>query len=158
MTLKLISFDYIRAGYEGKDFRRICKPSKEGAVFQDRSVWELFREEHFDTIEALGDEEPTVQEDIAAHPTLDMVDVLTARDARWKEQAEKPLKRNFKHSVRRLDDRLEDAKPKAVLRQVSDLLDSIDTEQDSFTKDSDVAQLVRDINRKTYELKKILGQ
>jgi hypothetical protein len=155
--LKVIAFDYIRSGFEGKDFRRICKPGRDGSLFQNRRVWESFRDNHFETTDAI--EEPDVQEEIESHPEIaDVIKVLRARDDRWTKQIENPFKRNFKHNERRLEDDMDDAKPKEILIKVQELLESIDTNQDGFLTDPAVAELVRSINRTTYELKKILGQ
>lgn len=155
--LKVISFDYIRSGFEGKDFRRICKPGKEGSLFEVEVVWEAFRDRHFEVVEEI--EEPSVQEEIEAHPiTEDVVDILKARDDRWNDKVGQPLKTNFKHSESRLDLRMDDERPREILLKVKDLLESIDTTQDGFLNDPDVADLVSTINKLTYRLKKILGQ
>lgn len=155
--LKVIAFDYIRYEQEGKEFRRICKPGKEGSIFQDRLIWESFRDTHFETMDAIAEE--SVDEEIAhAHADIDVVDVLRARDSKWKSEISDSFKNNLKYSVRRLDDRMEDAKPKEILKKVRDLLKEIDTEQDSFLNDEGVAALVSEINRMTYRLKRELGQ
>lgn len=155
--LKAISFDYIRYEQEGKEFRRICKPGKDGAIFQDQDIWESFRDTHFETVDAV--EEESVEEAVRNAPEgIDEVDILKARDAQWKDKVSDGLKNNLKYSVRRIDDRVEDARPKEILRKVRDLLKSIDTEQDGFLNDVGVGDLVREINQLTYRLKKELGQ
>jgi hypothetical protein len=155
--LKVIAFDYIRYEQEGKEFRRICKPGKEGSIFQDRLIWESFRDTHFETMDAIAEE--SVDEEIAhAHADIDVVDVLRARDSKWKSEISDSFKNNLKYSVRRLDDRMEDAKPKEILKKVRDLLKEIDTEQDGFLNDEGVVALVSEINRMTYRLKRELGQ
>ncbi len=156
--LKLISFDYIRFEQEGKEFRRICKPStSDGSIFQNQTIWESFRDNHFETTDSI--EEDSVEEEVRNAPAnIDIVDTLKARDAKWKTEVSNNFKRNLKYSVRQLDDYMDDAKPKEILRKVKDLLKGIDTEQDGFLNDEGVAELVREINRITYDLKKILGQ
>ena len=155
--LKAISFDYIRSEQEGKEFRRICKPSKDGAIFQNHSVWESFRDKHFDRMDSV--EEKSVEETVKSAPEgIDEVEILKARDASWKKQVSDDLKNNLKYSVRLIDDYREDQKPKEILRKVRDLLKSIDTEQDGFLNDDVVSDLVREINKIIYKLKKELGQ
>lgn len=155
--LKLIAFDYIRYEQEGKEFRRICKPSKEGSIFQDEMIWESFRDTHFETMDAM--EEKTVDEEIEGAPEgFDVVDVLKARDSKWKNEVSDSFKNNLKYSVRRLDDKMDDAKPKEILKKVRDLLKDIDTEQDGFLNDEGVVDLIREINQITYRLKRELGQ
>ena len=120
-------------------------------------IWESFRDTHFETMDAIAEE--SVDEEIAhAHADIDVVDVLRARDSKWKSEISDSFKNNLKYSVRRLDDRMEDAKPKEILKKVRDLLKEIDTEQDSFLNDEGVAALVSEINRMTYRLKRELGQ
>ena len=154
--LKMVSFDYIRSDYEGKDFRRICKPSTEGSLFQNKRLWESFSAQHFDSVGCV--EEESVGDAIASHPDVDAVESLRARDSKWKKSVDKSLKTNFKYSVRRLEDKLDDAAPETTLRKVRDLLDTIDTSQPSFSSSPDVAKLVSEINKRTYQLKKLLGQ
>lgn len=155
--LQVIAFDYIRYGQEGKEFRRICKPSKtDWAIFQSKSIWDSFKEEHEKAIEKV--EEPDLDDEIAAHPEIDRVEILRARDARWKKAIEDDFKQNLKYSVRKLDDKIDDAKPKVVLRKVRDMLAEIDTEQDGFLNDPAVGDLVREISSMTWRFKKLLGQ
>lgn len=155
--LKLIAFDYIRYEQEGKEFRRICKPGKEGSLFQDKEIWEAFRDKHFETMNTM--DEKTVDEEIDDAPEgIDVVDILRARDSKWKDEVSKRFKNNLKYCVRRLDDRMEDTKPKEILQKVRDLLKDIDTEQDGFLNDEGVADLVREISQIAYRLKRELGQ
>lgn len=155
--LKLICFDYIRSDQEGKEFRRICKPGIDGALFQDENIWETFRDDHFETLGAI-ETESDVDDVLNQHSNLDAIEVLKGRDNAWKGQIADRFKRNLKYSVRKLDDRLDDARPKEILEKAKNLLDSIDVEQDGFYDDPDVARLVADINRITYNFKKILRQ
>lgn len=155
--LQDIAFDYIRYGQEGKEFRRICKPSKtDWALFQNETVWSSFKEQHDKTLKTV--EEPELDVEIAAHPGMERVEVLRARDARWKASVEDDFKNNLKYSVRKLDDKIDDAKPKVVLRKVRDMLVEIDTEQDGFLNDPVVGDLVREISSMMWRFKKALGQ
>lgn len=156
--LKLICYDYIRSGQEGKEFRRICKPGKDGAIFQDEHIWEDFRDAHFETVESASADDPSVDEVLSEHPYQDPVDVLQARDKAWTQKISNNFKRNLRYNVSRLDDKLDDAKPKEILKKVKGLLESIDTDQDGFYDDPSVGELVRDINQITYRLKKLLKQ
>jgi hypothetical protein len=154
--LKLVSFDYIRFGYEGKDFRRICKPSKEGSIFQNGNLWVSFRDQHFNTMDSI--DEASVEDSLAAHPEVNTIDELRSRDNQWKSQADNELKHNFRYSIRSLEDSLDNDQPEAILRKVLTMLNSIDTTQQGFTDNETVASLVSDINKTTYQLKKKLGQ
>lgn len=155
--LKVICYDYIRSGQEGKEFRRICKPGKDGAIFQDKHIWEDFRDAHFETVDSAEDD-LSVDEALVEHPDQNPVDVLQARDKAWTQKISNNFKRNLRYNVSRLDDKLGDAKPKEILKKVKGLLESIDTDQDGFYDDPSVGELVRDINQITYRLKKLLKQ
>lgn len=154
--LKIVCFDYMRYGQEGKEFRRICKPGKEGAIFQDEGIWKSFQEVHFKAMNEV--EEPSVDEVLAEYPNQDSIDVLKGRDARWKSNVEDRLKKNLKYNLSRLDDKIDDAKPREILTKIKDLLANIDTNKDGFYDDPEVAELVCDINRSTYHLKRLLGR
>lgn len=155
--LKVICYDYIRSGQEGKEFRRICKPGKDGAIFQDEHIWEDFRDTHFETVDSAEDD-LSVDEALEEHPDQNPVDVLQARDKAWIQKISNNFKRNLRYNVSRLDDKLDDAKPREILKKVKGLLESIDTDQDGFYGDPSVGELVRDINQITYRLKKLLKQ
>lgn len=44
--MKLVCFDYIRARYEGKEFRDIAKTGKDGSIFFYKDLWEAFLHQH----------------------------------------------------------------------------------------------------------------
>lgn len=57
--LKLVCFDYIRARYEGKEFRDIAKTGKEGSIFFFKDLWDDFLKQHQENTPA---DEETVDE------------------------------------------------------------------------------------------------
>lgn len=152
--LKITCYDYMRYDQEGKEFRRICKAGKDGAIFQSKKLWEEFRDEHFKTTNNL--EEEDVDEAINEHPDIDVIDVLRARDKKWKSQVGDSFTRNLRHNVSRLDDKLEDIRPREALQKALGLLEDIDPNQDGFLSDPTIEQLVKDISSITWEFKKRL--
>ena len=153
--LELICYDYMRFDQEGKEFRRICKTGKEGAIFQSEKLWEEFKDTHEDTINEL-DEEKDVDEEISEHPDLDVIEVLRARDKKWKNQVGDSFTRNLKHNVSRLNDKLEDIRPREALQKALGLLENLDPNQDGFLNDPQVEGLVNEISSITWNFKKKL--
>ncbi len=143
--LKAVCFDYIRASYEGKEFRSIAIPSKKDSFFCNEKVWPKFRDNHFKKIDPLNAAETPVQEYRNENPEADLSDLLLARDEEWKEQAEKVLKANLNKYQRVLEDVNEENAPMELLRRAKDTLASINTEQESFYGDADVLRLVNEI-------------
>lgn len=152
--LKDISFSYIRAKYEGKDFRRICKPnSTTRSLFQKKDIWEAFRDQHYRNIDSYRESPPNFEDS-----EEEQVDILRRLDEQWKGQLLGSLKNNFKYQTSRLDDYVADNKPKQILERVNDMLNTIDTNKDGFYDDEEVGALVNQISRTIYRFKKLLGQ
>ena len=55
--LKIISFDYIRAQYEGKEFRLIAEGNRENHFFGNEGIWKSFSKAHFDKINLIKETE-----------------------------------------------------------------------------------------------------
>ena len=76
--LKEICFDYIRAQYEGKEFRLIGNTNKE-SIFSDEKVWRGFKEEHFNKIDVISDEEEPVENIRKDNPDVDLSKLLKSK-------------------------------------------------------------------------------
>lgn len=141
--LKAICFDYIRAQYEGKEFRAIGQTSKKGdSFFCKKKVWEKFRDEHFNAIDAINQKELAIDELRKKEPNGDLSDILRVRDQDWTYKAGKSLQGNLSRSQREMEDINEENEPKELLRRAKDTLESINTRSESFRKDPAVARLV----------------
>ena len=57
---------------------------------------------------------------------------------------------------RKLEDKRASNKPGELIERALSALQAVDCEQDSFTKDPHIEEMVREINKLTYEMKKIL--
>jgi hypothetical protein len=153
--LKLICFDYIRAQYEGKEFRAIGQPNKKGeSFFCKQKVWGKFREEHFNTIEAINDEESPVDELRAREPDGDLSKILRVRDQDWTLRSGKFLQSNLSRSQRDIEDIVAANEPKVLLRRAKDTLGSINPNVDAFRKDREVARLVEEVGKVLSQLQK----
>lgn len=151
--LKLVCFDYIRARYEGKEFRDIAKTGKEGSIFFFKDLWDDFLKQHQEKTPA---DEETVDELRQRCPGEDLSLLLKQRDNEWVNQAKGQLKGNLNRFSRRLEDKRDANKPADLLERALSALQSVDYGQDSFTQDPHIEEMVREISRITWEMKKKL--
>lgn len=152
-----ISFDYIRAKYEGKDFRNIGKPMTSKGIpqsfFSDEKTWEKFKNKHYDEVETI--EEDSVDNYLEKKSVgKDINVVLNNRDDEWIKKSKNILIKNMKIYGRVLDDIQAAETPAILLRDILNSLDLIDTSQESFYS-KDVYEKICDINSTMYEFKKI---
>lgn len=98
--LKYIAFDYIRADYEGKEFRVLAEGNKESHFFGDRGIWKDFSEKHFKFIEPIKLDEDPIKLDVP-----DLEKSLDSRDEVFKEKTIDYLKSNVKEHQEKLGNR-----------------------------------------------------
>lgn len=151
--LTLVCFDYIRARYEGKEFRDIAKTGKDGSIFFYKKLWDSFLEQHRANT---PDDEETVEEMRQRCPGEDLSLLLKQRDDEWVNKAINPLKGNLGRFSRRLEDQRASNKPGELIERALSALRAVDTNQDSFKNDSQIEKMIIEINQITYEMKKIL--
>ncbi len=154
--LKAICFDYMRARYEGKEFRSIAALSRKESFFCKQKVWEKFRDEHFKTIDPINNKEPAIDELREKDPQKNLSEILKVRDEDWKSNAATVLTRNLNKSQRRLDDFNEENAPMILLRRAKDTLSSINTDVEPFYNDANVLSLIKEINSLTVKYQKII--
>jgi len=151
--LKLVCFDYIRARYEGKEFRDIAKTGKEGSIFFFKELWDAFLAQH--QAQTPQDEE-TVDEMRQQHPGEDLSMLLRRRDNDWVERAKGKLTGNLHRYSQKLEDRRASNKPADLLERALSALQAVDQTQDSFFDDPHIKDLVKEINKISWEMKKQL--
>lgn len=151
--LKLVCFDYIRARYEGKEFREIAKTGKEGSIFFYKNLWDEFLKNHQDNT-PLDDE--SVDELRKKNPTEDLSLLLKKRDIDWINKSKGLLQGNLRRFSEKLVNKRDSNKPAELLKRALDALQMVDSTQDSFYQDPYVEEMVREINKITWELKKQL--
>ena len=142
--LKSIGFDYIRAQYEGKEFRVIAQPSKKDSFFCNEKVWNDFRNRHFEYTKNVTEESPEEFRD--KNPDADLSKIFRGRDEKWTDQIKNKLKGNLGMSRQMLENINEANEPMALLRRAKDTLESINTENEAFYDDKDVAAILKEIN------------
>ena len=153
--LKLVYFDYIRAGFRtAHGIRDIGNPAKGKSFFNYKKIWENFTENHFKDIENINEE--SIETYRKKFPDLSLKDLIDKRDRTWIEKTSSFFKKNIGKARYSLDNELESSLPVVLLTKVLDTLHSINTEVDAFHTD-EVKKLIQEINSKNWELKKELG-
>lgn len=151
--LKMVCFDYIRARYEGKEFRDIAKTGKDGSIFAYRDIWNTFLQEH---IENTPMDELTTEELRQQHPGEDLSKLLRSRDDDWKTKAKGNLEGNLRKNTRKVEDKKDANQPIQLLEKAMSALESIDTDQPSFLTDSRILEYIKKIGNISWEMKKLL--
>lgn len=152
--LKRVCFDYIRARYEGKEFRDIAKTGKEGSIFFFKDLWEDFLSKHQD----IPQDEETVEEMRQRCPGEDLSLLLKQRDKEWIEKSKGYLKGNLNRVTRKLEDKRDANKPADLIERALSALKSVDCEQSSFIEDPHIKEMIKEINKITWDMKKILDR
>ena len=153
--LKIVCFDYIRARYEGKEFRDIAKTGKEGSIFFNKNLWDAFLKEHID--KTPGDED-TVDEMRRKYPNEDLSKLLKKRDNDWLAKAKGNLTGNLQRHARKLEDKRAADKPADLIERALSALKSVDYDQPNFLSDPAIAEMVKEINSITWDMKKRLDR
>ncbi|AEY64803.1 hypothetical protein [Clostridium sp. BNL1100] len=156
--LKAVCFDYIRAKYEGKEYRNIIKLSKKDGVFCNKEAWDQFNKEHKESIDKVSKEEKTVEEYIKENPGVDLTRLLKERDSLWKKQVEDNMKENLGKTVAWIQNKNKANEPIELLTKILSIIDLIDPYKPTFYEDTKVEDLVNAINSATYDYKKIIKE
>lgn len=152
--LKGVCFDYIRAGYEGKEFRDIGRTAKKNeGIFCKENVWKEFLKNHEKNIESI--EEKHIKKLREENPQTDLSKLLQARDNDWTEKVKGPLKGNLNKSVLWLNDIKEADRPVDLLNKAIKSLESINTEHDSFY-DEEVDELLKKMNSIAWQYRQLI--
>lgn len=151
-----ISFDYIRAQYEGKEFRNIAQNSKNNipkSFFASKNIWDEFVKSH-NVIEEI--EEDEVEEYLNREGgEKDISAILADRDKEWTKKAKPVLEKNLNISKRQLEDTQEADKPQELLMRVKKTLELVDYSQSSFYTD-EIKNLLTEINGICWNFKKAI--
>lgn len=150
-----ISFDYIRAQYEGKEFRTIAQNGRNSvpkSIFASEKLWKEFKQKHFDIVDTI-DEEPIETYVNKNNIGGNIVDSLADRDEIWTSKVIKPIKENLKYSKSKLEIIQQADQPQLLLEKALSSLSEIDDKQSTLYTIA-ALNIVKQINSLTYELKK----
>ncbi len=151
--LKTVCFDYIRARYEGKEFREIAKTGKDGSIFAYQDIWKSFLQEH---MEKTPTDEVSTEELRKQHPGEDLSKLLRSRDEDWRGKAKGFIEGNLRKSTRKVEDKRDANQPIQLLDRAISALESIDTSQPSFSSDDRIYECIKKIGSITWDMKKLL--
>lgn len=161
LQLKLIQFDYIRLGDFSdakKVYRNISHAGKGKNFFAHKDIWEPFRDRYTDQVEPINREAPlaTLEEFIQANPDMftSKMDAAQARDEEWSLRVGGPLTGIFERANEQLDLTIEERAPEDYLRRAHDFLSKIDPLNESLYSTLENKDLVQEINKMTWEMKK----
>jgi len=151
--LKVVCFDYIRARYEGKEFREIAKTGRDGSIFFYKELWTEFFRKHQ---EQTPPDEESVDELRAKHPTEDLSILLKKRDNDWIDSSKGLLQGNLRNFTRKLENKRDSNKPATLIERALNTLQAVDTNQASFYEDTNIENMIQEINSLMWEWKKQL--
>jgi hypothetical protein len=137
--LKIISFDYIRTQYEGKEFRILAEGNRENHFFGDREIWKSFSKAHFEKIRLINETEIDLNsKDLKSH--------LDARDKDFFEKTKNEkgvsfLNENLNIHQTKLGYNQAAGQPLKLVEKSFDALNAIKTNHASFSEQDVQSQL-----------------
>lgn len=151
--LRVISYDYIRVKYEGKDFRNIAYGLKENHFFGDKQVWTSFRDFHFKHVDPIKDNEGKIK-----FQTDNLEVYLNDRDRKFLEQTRNDqgksfLDENIEIHSRQISNKKSANEPLKLVSGAIDSLDAINQHHPAFSA-NDVMKKIEAINEKTAQMLK----
>ena len=153
--LKSVCFDYIRAQYEGKEFRYIAQPSKIDGIFCKGEVWRDFLKNHIDKVEPATETEKPIDEVRKENPEADLTKLLEARDGDWKTKTENALKGNLYKSVRDNELLNETNQPAKLVSRAIETMQKINTKVETFYT-QEVDDLLKELNSLAWDYRQII--
>ena len=165
--LKLIYFDYIRGTYnrssnsssdsgDSKDYRFIGQTSKKGSFFANEDVWNEFRNQHFEAVDPIRMNEPSIEQMKKERPDLKLSGLTKKKDEWFAKEADSALKRNLGLGKESLDNENKSNEPLELLRAAAKKLEAINTESPAFLEDESVYLLVDSLRKMTEQYKRII--
>lgn len=131
--LKLLYFDYIRAGFRtAHGIRNIGNPSKGQGFFNHKKIWEEFKDRHFDEIDPINEHEETLEKLREERKGEDVESIINSRDNDWSKKVSSLMKKNMGLTERSLDNHNESNSPSELLTRAKKTLDAVNTDVDAF--------------------------
>lgn len=138
--LQNIAYDYIRAKYEGKEFRKLSEGKSENHLFGDKEIWDFFKDKHFEKTNLLLDDEVEID-----FNSQNLTEHLKDRDNKYKKNIEDFLKRNLNDYYQLVNNKKYKNEPEKLIRNAKKSIESIGQNHSSL--DSDLVQNeIKDLN------------
>ena len=147
LDLKTVAFNYIRVGYEGKDFRNIMGGQRDNkGVFSNRSVWQRFKERHDKFVDDL-------ERKVKSKENKKEFNNAEERESFYKEKAKGPFSGYLKQAKEALDNKAASNEPKRLAEEALDKLDSIDIDFFINNFDKSAYKSLQEIEKKIETIK-----
>jgi len=136
-----ISYDYIRAKYEGKEFRKLSEGQRDKHLFGDENIWGSFKDKHFETIDLLLESETDIDFD-----SQNLDSHLKDRDNQYRNNVEIFLKTNLNEYYQLVKNKQYKDEPEKLVKNAKRSIESIGQNHSSL--DSDIVQNeIKDLNK-----------
>ncbi|MPQ31254.1 hypothetical protein E4V42_07365 [Clostridium estertheticum] len=154
--LKNICFDYIRADYEGKEFRKIGQKSSGKGYFCNEEIWNKFVERHEKSMDKLFVEEPekTIDEYAEILPNAELTTILDKRDEDFRTKVIDSFRENMGRAEYELQNKREANEFIVLLTKANDAISSINRENEFYFKSVEACNLISEINKQLWDDKK----
>jgi len=158
--LKDICFDYIRADYEGKEFRKIGQRGRGKGYFCNQDIWNKFVDRHEKSMVELFTEEPekTIEEYTEELPNAEITTILDKRDEDYKRKVIDSFRENMGRAEYELQNEREANEFLKLLTKANEAISSINRENESYFKSAEAYNLINEINKQLWEDKKIFKE
>lgn len=142
--LKMVAFDYIRSGHEGKDFRNIMGgPKNQRGIFSNKNVWINFLTKYEKTADISNDD---FHKKISRNSSIDII----SREKIWKSTIKQSLDKHLYNAKNAIVDYKNIEKPKELIEGALNKLRliNIDLLIDNFneSKDNALYKYITEIN------------
>jgi hypothetical protein len=159
LALKIVQFDYIRMGagvLDGKDYREISHNARgEQSFFAKEEIWKPFRKRHEEAVQSVEAELGSLDGYIASNPHFtSRSEAAQARDNTWRAKVAGPMKGNFNRAHGELEAEVDKDEPRKLLERALAQLARVNIRGAAFIQDRGNENLVKELNRLTYEMKK----
>lgn len=163
---KQVYFDYIRSECEDpKTFRKLAPAGRSGGnsggIFMSESLMkDLVAQHKKDVTHITMDLQPL--DEYASKPenkTAEIIDIAKKREMDWQELVQKGMKERLLSAINHREDQISEKEPSYYLSESWKKLNCITDkhlELEEFVDDPEIKDLVRKINKRIYEIKKIV--
>lgn len=145
--LKMVCFDYIRANYEGKDFRNLMGgPKDKRGIFSHKDIWDKFLEKHQLRLSEIEKEIRLKSQ------TNDFKDVQK-RESYYKEKAYKSFEQNLGNAKEAIKNKFKSKESSRLFEEALSKIDSVDVGYFIKNFDKNAYNILNEILQKANEIK-----
>jgi hypothetical protein len=141
--LKIVAFEYIRDKYEGKEFRVIAHGQKQNHFFGDSSVWESFRDSHFEITKK-------IQKSDIDYSSPNLKSHLDELDNGFSAVVHEKFKDNLESHYENLRNKQAGDKPEKLIRRSIESFDAIQQNHHAFGEDN-AQKLLEELASKAFQ-------